>query len=308
MEPIEFTSIWATKDDGVWIAGRAGVRHWNGEVWTRHQPDDGLVFKGIWAPAPSDVWVVGSNRFSRPRPTLWHWDGAAWSPHEVRGAPQRLDLRCIWGSAPDDAWAAAYGGELVRWDGRSWSLFARVEETVRAISGRGRDDVWAVGPFGVIRWDGRSWAPVAEVGEGPFVDVWADASAGVWAVHEDQRRVLRWLEDRWEPIEQPVDVTAVGGASNGHVWLGGHGQMLRWDGRAWSEERVGDGGSFVELTDADGDPYVAAWFAIEDIADAGDGAWAIGNRLCHSLWSTGEWWEGAVFRRDEGGVWQAQGA
>jgi hypothetical protein len=66
MEFLDLAGIWATKHDGVWIAGRRGVvRHWNGASWSRHQPDSDFTFTGIWAPAPNDVWAAGYKRFPR---------------------------------------------------------------------------------------------------------------------------------------------------------------------------------------------------------------------------------------------------
>jgi hypothetical protein len=70
-------------------------------------------------------------------------------------------FRAAWAAAPDDLWLVANEGVVVRWDGKSQ---ARVvyrgpsDGSLKAIAGRGPNDVWVAGSNHVAHWDGEHWS------------------------------------------------------------------------------------------------------------------------------------------------------
>jgi hypothetical protein len=70
-------------------------------------------------------------------------------------------FRAAWAAAPDDLWLVGDHGVVVRWDGKSR---ARVvyqgpnDVSLKAITGRGPNDVWVAGTNHVAHWDGEGWS------------------------------------------------------------------------------------------------------------------------------------------------------
>jgi hypothetical protein len=77
--------------------------------------------------------------------------------------PQGNTLLAIWGAARADVWAVGERGAILHWDGQHWSLVASpTQEFLRCVWGSGPSDVWAAGDHAVIHWDGKRWTMVKE--------------------------------------------------------------------------------------------------------------------------------------------------
>jgi hypothetical protein len=85
-----------------------------------------------------------------------HWDGSAWST--VPSGTTQIIVN-VWGTGPNDVWAAGYAADILHWDGSAWSTAARTGDFVFSLWGSGASDVWAVGT-GVQHWDGSTWTPL----------------------------------------------------------------------------------------------------------------------------------------------------
>ena len=81
---------------------------------------------------------------------VWCW---------VNPLPTGNPLLDAWGAASDDVWVVGAAGEIVRYDGSTWTRVpSGTPEHLEGVWGAAPDDVWAVGRSGTIRhWDGRSW-------------------------------------------------------------------------------------------------------------------------------------------------------
>ena len=187
-------AVWARTDTDAWGVGEAGVAlRWDGERWARIPSASKETLRAIWSPRASDLWAVGDNgaavhwngttfaEFRTPpmgRPGSYNLssDTSLEVPADARG-----NLTGIWGSADDDVWAVGgpagargthcfmgdkglqldkieWGTALLHWDGKSWKAVDTGDVIwLKAIWGRAKDDIWAIGDDVLMHFDGRSW-------------------------------------------------------------------------------------------------------------------------------------------------------
>src|SRR6185295_811924 len=110
------------------------------------------------------------------------------------------------------------------------------------VHGTGRDDVWAVGLGDVLHWDGQSWSVNARFGdEATFAGVWASGPTDVWAVASDPTSgggsIRHWDGTAWT-VALRIDaggLSDVWGSAPNDVWVvGAGGSIFQWDGNAWT--------------------------------------------------------------------------
>ena len=72
-------------------------------------------------------------------------------------------LTAVWGSSKSDVWAVGSGGTIIHWDGAAWSSTpSGVQHTLYAVRGTGPSDVWAVSASdAVLHSNGTTWTRVA---------------------------------------------------------------------------------------------------------------------------------------------------
>ena len=228
-----------------WAVGGAGnenwIIRWNGTAWNtvsspRPDPDDDDNLRSVSAISANDAWAVGNYLDWLPdhtfRTLTMHWDGVAWS-----------------------AIPSPTGG---------------FDTTLRSVSARASNDVWAVGRSSTnefntysqplaIHWNGTGWitTPMQNPGEWSGLNaVHARAANDVWAVgsrasYESQQPIIyHWNGSQWsgqiggQGLRQGTlysvvalaanDVWAVGvpidGAGTPRPWV------LRFDGQSWRED------------------------------------------------------------------------
>jgi len=162
----------------VWIfagsstGGSAKAMHWDGNQWldvplpAGVYPDDAVVL------GPSDVWVLGPSGCAGSAAsggcttTIYHWDGAAWSPFTVPILADELSGAALSGSAPGNVWVGTWvptkpgqPGRLLHWDGHSWHQITAPRDSVTEtpLVTDGHSGVW-MGPW--THWTGTRWVSV----------------------------------------------------------------------------------------------------------------------------------------------------
>jgi hypothetical protein len=143
----EAFDVWATSPGDAWAVGRQyapfdvppgdpdvryQIVHYNGTEWSLSFDFYALStvptgFRGVWASAANDVFVVG------PGGGIWHYNGTDWSPMT---SPTTEDLFDLWGSSGSDVFAVGDAG-ILRFDGTSWSVINPTKGT--RVWGAGRD-------------------------------------------------------------------------------------------------------------------------------------------------------------------------
>ncbi|MGE5352925.1 MAG: hypothetical protein ACM3P0_12635 [Acidobacteriota bacterium] len=105
--------------------------------------------------------------------------------------PGRIELKSIWGSAPDDIWGASYSPDvrdcLWHYDGKVWkratensplTTYGKGSREVGNLWGTAKNDVWAIGgrlyssgqdpdPY-VMHYDGTKWSEIPMVATMPL--------------------------------------------------------------------------------------------------------------------------------------------
>ena len=73
------------------------------------------------------------------------------------------NLRGLWGSGPNDVWAAGDKGTILHFDGKAWALSpSGTTEDLTCITGTGPTNVYISGQKGaILHWDGQGWTQVS---------------------------------------------------------------------------------------------------------------------------------------------------
>jgi hypothetical protein len=174
-------------------------------------------------------------------------------------APQgtsKVSIRQLRGTGPDDVWAVALstvegrsGRELYaqgyHFDGKAWS-YVEVPARTTAIAPVARNDVWAVGRYGMVaHWDGAAWHEDKLPVDHDLVDV-AAGGGQVW-VSDMTAALHRFDGKRWDVVQpEALADTKVFRLFSvaGQVFAPNSFQkryaIARFDGTDWRRELVGD--------------------------------------------------------------------
>jgi hypothetical protein len=208
------------------------ILHWDGTSWSQVDgpeipASDNFGILDLSASSTDDAWAVGYARPNREHTLVLHWDGTRWS--RVRSPnPSSCCANILYGVSaisPANAWAVgdyfdverdALDTLILHWDGTRWSKVTGpvTGRWLSGVSGRRRNNVWAVGGRGsqdsrplVFHWDGSSWSMV----EGPhsknmsLADVAVGSASVAWTVGYFYNRdtqvletlILHWDGTRW---------------------------------------------------------------------------------------------------------------
>jgi len=219
---------------------------------------------GAWAISSNDVWMAGNAG------ALMHWDGKSWT---ASLAPTPDALAAVWGSSENDVYAAGANGTVLHFDGASWSRgLSGTTASIVSMSGTASDDVWMVARDdathgALLHWTGQFWrteTPGSSDRPPDLYVVWASPGQAVWAggcetsATETTEAVAYVFNGRtWTRTVAGVEgcVRSIAGTGPTDVWAGtrntkmcddgyGHysacdtGQVIHWDGTAWSKAQV----------------------------------------------------------------------
>jgi hypothetical protein len=176
-------------------------------------------------------------------------------------------------------------GQVLRWDGSTWSPFSsRCSYTKDyAVRGSGPDDVWVAGSEGrICHWDGSGFTTSEAWVSDEFHALWAFSPNDVWAVGCCSP-VLHWDGVSWSRM--PVGLmgstaSGVWGIAPDDLWVVGDIRraepdfgyaMLRYEGTSWNRVPV------------DGGWWYAVW------GSSADDAWAVGINRFVGRWDGASW-------------------
>jgi hypothetical protein len=128
--------------------------------------------EGVSAVSATDAWAVGAQRVKgKHRPLALRWNGKSWKKVRVLSEQVGLQLGAVAVASRHNAWAiatnAAGNSELLRWNGKRWSLsYSPPSGTVlSAVAASSATRAWVVGNkpnqaatagFSA-RWNGQKW-------------------------------------------------------------------------------------------------------------------------------------------------------
>ncbi len=212
LKPGGTSSFWwvhGTSDSDIWMVGEDGrITHYDGQSFVEHQSGTTATLWGLMAFSPTDVWAVGGmvgGPSTTPDDVVLHYDGSAWSPVALPGAPKNRAHFKVWGTSSDDLFVVGEAGVVWHKKGSEWVLESDPpvsSGTITTVHGCAATDVWAVGGRDLLHYDGAAWT-----------------------------RLDRTLTN---------DVNGVfcGGGGVGIVGMGGLKQ--RYDGSAWTDDFAAD--------------------------------------------------------------------
>jgi hypothetical protein len=164
-------------------------------------------------------------------------------------------IMSVWGSGPDDVWAA--GGQVDRGlvlhdDGSGWTAVdTGADSLLWWAYGFSATDVYAVGERGLIlHYDGASWARVESGTDRTLYGVWGGSADDVWIVGGDpavpgaavvlrgSHRSFRVSSDLPAAMAPNAIFKAYGYGINDVILVGSGGSVLRWNGTAWRREET----------------------------------------------------------------------
>jgi cysteine-rich repeat protein len=226
-------SVWGAAANDVFAVGYPGtILHFDGTAWTQQTaPDPEREYASVWG-------TSGDNVFAAHATGIDHFDGTRW--RALASPSGRFDG--IWGSGPSDIFAVGEAGNVVYFDGATWSTMDQTATTADlfSVSGNGPSDVYASGDRGtIIHYDGAHWAPVSTPTGQAIPSVWSAAANDVFAItsldilhfgqsgptlHDMPAGTSEALLAVW--ITAPDDVTAVGAG----------GAIVHYDGTAWTQQ------------------------------------------------------------------------
>lgn len=215
------------------------------ESWTLVHEADPAAMLAVWGTSADDVWVVGSRRELAGGPTIYRYDGSAWT--QLDSGHTSLDLWWVFGFEGGDVFFGGSGGTILRYRGGTFERMTtpRMSGTIFGIWGTAPDDVWAVGTAvaaGAIVWhfDGTSWAEVPQPAGVPSSvfkvagrsadDVWMSAASGV-ALHKDANALTLANTGASGPLFSIATTSSAIYAVGGNP---GQGEIVESTGGAWT--------------------------------------------------------------------------
>jgi len=171
-------------------------------------------FLAVWASSVDDVWVVGGREAIGLGPSVFHYDGTAWTKLDT-GMPD-LDLWQVFGFTGGDVFLAGSRGTILRYrNGTFEQITTPGSDVVFGLWGSSPDDMWAVG--GQPAANGFVWR--YRGGDSFEVMPGTPAELSMGAV--------------WKVTGRAAD----------DVWLSSsRGLVMHWDGQTLSDERIGETG------------------------------------------------------------------
>ena len=192
-------------------------------------------------------------------------DEATWCP-VATGVSDLYALVSVWGTAPNDVWAAGSGGNVVHYDGATWSAKSTgVHNTFHAIAGSSATDVWAVSASDVLLHTtnrGATWTTSIAAADpysvSPLYAAWSDQSGNlrvggqVFSLQtpdgfgQGNQYVKTTLGDAgigWTGQPGQATVHGIWGASADDLWIiGDNSQNASWQLGLVQHGQRGDGG------------------------------------------------------------------
>jgi hypothetical protein len=215
----------------------AGLCTSDGWCWTHPLPI-GERFVKAFGIGADEVWALSASGAIAGFHSNGTWDAVP--------SPMTF-VYALWGLSSTEVYAGGADG-VYRWDGHSWQALDMVtspqKRAVYAIWGCGPGDFWAVGNA-VGHWKDNAWSlpPLPDVDRlGTVNTVWGSACNDVFAggtlLSSGDGEIIHWDGSAWSSSAAMPSEKIVGTAA-GDVWSLAHGAVSRWDGQAWTPPPLG---------------------------------------------------------------------
>lgn len=207
------------------------------EEWVLRNVPAGLAIHGGSAISRDFAIAVGDGG------AIDHWDGTRWERAARIGTGRLND---VWAHSETVAFAVGATGDVLGFDGRTWTVTENLQAELVAVHGTAPNDVFAVSAGGdVFHFDGVDWSPMVTPPVGGLTSVFAVSASNVFAVG-GAGTAIRFDGDRWERVESsdPGRLLQVWARDRRAVFaLSSTGSIVRFDGESFVPfARVSNGG------------------------------------------------------------------
>jgi hypothetical protein len=266
------SSIAGRSSSDVWVGGRDGTRHFDGQSWTfepsgDHWSEQNTLFADV---SGQNVFrVMGTNAWDGTL-DIEHLDASGWTSF---GQVQGNMWTQGWASGPSDVYILTKGtnSTLYHYDGKAFAPVALpcnatscYGRNLENIAGSAPDNVWIVGAGSLFRFDGTAWTALAITNYAADItdevySVWTDGKTHGWiggagVVFEvSGNQVTQTSLGGHEELLTLVgrgsgDLFVAGGSAYQVAGLGGvfttqraYGCVFHFDGTSWTEQASGSG-------------------------------------------------------------------
>jgi hypothetical protein len=253
------TGIWGAAPNDVFSVGFSPLGdlgfeglllHYDGTTWSRMTPppiegtEQGFTevdFLSVWGAAANDVYAVGAYFRGTDFALIAHYDGISWSKVDldVEGDRALLDVH---GTSAQSVYVVGYidADDFLRRNAARAS--SRRIERAREQATRALTTIAII-----LQYDGAQWTELVPSGaEDLFLNsVWSSAANDVFAVGGagGSGVIYHFDGSTWAPMTVPPvsTLSAVWGTSGSDVYAVGRGNILHYDGVAWTVvQRTGE--------------------------------------------------------------------
>lgn len=159
----------------VWFVGEKGrISHYDGQSMRDVPSGVTATIWGAIAFGPDDAWAVGGTPeagANKPNDIVLRWDGSAWKPEALPGAPLGVSLFKVWGTSSDDLYVVGEQGTIWHRTASGWATEpSGTDVRLFTVHGCGADDVFAVGGQSVLHRDAAGWSAVTNIELGNLVN------------------------------------------------------------------------------------------------------------------------------------------
>ena len=273
--PVEYDlfGIWAASESEIWAVGEEGILKWDGSAWTEAQKTLGPLY-AIAGQSASDLWAAGSRLMSgKTVPYFLHYDGQTWKTADPGNIGANGTVLSLFVADDGMVWAAGKktdsdgkttGGLIITYDGSSWvEIVADITDGLNAVAADGSGKIWMAGDQGaLLMWNKKLYPQPKLLGPKDIFGFFkTDKYLHVVGAHGlvGRHDGLVWRLNLTEIPFSSADEHSTGEMTGGHLWAGGRGWMMNWNGTTWGT--------------ADVDADIAGIWGV-----AYDRAWAAGNR------------------------------
>jgi hypothetical protein len=233
-DPNVITSAWLSGEDQGYLINEVGfIYHYTGGepviVDTSTVTGSPGARVSLWASGVNNVWIAFGGT------QLWHYDGPGSGSVPVPG----INVRAVGGTASNDVWGAANEGQIVHFDGTSWTPMTvtcgGVCQDWNAVWAYSTDFAVAVGDNGQVgMWDGTQWTVVKD-GTRHFFAVSGSSPSNVW-IGGQSGNGWQWTGLTWTELDLPTsrDIVGMWVPSDQEGYAIAAGESYRWNGAAWA--------------------------------------------------------------------------
>lgn len=167
-------AVWATSGANAWAVGAAGtVLRKSGSLWSIEYVGGDVDLEAVWGASTSEVWFGGARG---TQGTLVRLKNGVWQAAVLPDATARV--HALWGTGPDDVWAATSKGPY-HFDGGVWRISDPQVGGLVSIAGLpGAGGIVAVSSDGYLwHYDGQAWSKATNTAD--FYAVASTSSSGL---------------------------------------------------------------------------------------------------------------------------------